>query len=163
MTTVDVQKEQANPAVDAHRASPTWRRPPTSSPVSVGAGGDVVAEQLGALVRTFDRHGDLDELLTELLFAATTVIPGVDEASVSVVVDRYRLECRTSTGELAGRLDALQQQIGEGPCLDACFEQLSVRIDDTATDRRWPQFSAQARRAGVAGILTLRLHLSTLR
>jgi transcriptional regulator with GAF, ATPase, and Fis domain len=116
-----------------------------------------LAEQLGELARSLQSYRDTDELLTEVVQAAVRMIPGVDEASISVVQDRQAVSSRLPTGELPVRVDALQEATGQGPCLDAMYEQRTVRVSDMANDDRWPEFAAQAARAGAASMLSIQL------
>src|SRR5262245_14372311 len=62
-------------------------------------------------------------------------------ASASVtVIEQGRPMTVGSTSETAQVLDNAQYAAREGPCLAAAQERRVVRIDDTATDERWPKF-----------------------
>ena len=47
----------------------------------------------------------------------------------------------------------LQNQIGEGPCLDAVTQPAQLLITDLRTDDRWPVFTAQAARWQLRSVL----------
>jgi len=48
----------------------------------------------------------------------------------------------------------MQYQTGQGPCLDAIFEDVTYLIDDLTGDERWPPFSRRAaRQTGVRRML----------
>ena len=52
---------------------------------------------------------------------------------------------RTSAGftvPVFQRADALQYELGQGPCLTAWATEETVFVDDVRTDPRWPQWSA---------------------
>jgi hypothetical protein len=85
------------------------------------------------------------------------LIPGVDEASISVVRDRRAVSSRLPTGDLPVRVDALQEETGQGPCLDAMYDQRTVRVSDMAHEQRWPDFAARAAQAGAASMLSIQL------
>ena len=51
----------------------------------------------------------------------------------------------------------MQEQTGRGPCLDAAYEHITVRVPDMANEQRWPKFTAGALDAGAAGMLSLQL------
>ena len=76
------------------------------------------------------------------------MIPGVDEASISVVRNRQAVLSRLPIGDLPVRVDAMQEETGQGPCLAAMYDQLTVRVPGMAHEQRWPQFAARAARAG---------------
>jgi hypothetical protein len=63
---------------------------------------------------------------------------------------RSKVEPRASTGDLPRELDALQERLAQGPCMDAVWEQEVVRVDDLAAEDRWPEFARQASERGVA-------------
>ncbi|MGY1837658.1 GAF and ANTAR domain-containing protein [Blastococcus sp. SYSU DS0510] len=54
-------------------------------------------------------------------------------------------------------VDAPQERLGQGPCLDAIWEQKAVRVDDIGADDRWPEFSMQAGGRGVGSMLAFQL------
>lgn len=64
---------------------------------------------------------------------------------------------RTSTGstnEAVKLADNLQYQLGEGPCITAWATNDIERIDDTATETRWPLWCAAANDIGLRSVLT---------
>src|SRR3954468_13230633 len=63
------------------------------------ADANVVAEQLGELARSLQSSPDTEDLLNEVVVAAVRLIPGVDEASISVVRNRREVSSRLPTGE----------------------------------------------------------------
>ena len=118
---------------------------------------NVLADQLGELARSLQSYRDTEELLDEVVLAAVRLIPGADEASISVVRNRTAVTSRLATGNLPLQVDALQQETGQGPCLDSMYGQLTVRVSDMAHETRWPQFAAQAAQAGAASMLSVQL------
>jgi len=74
--------------------------------------------------------------------AARTLHRGL-YASVSLVLQRRRVETPVYSDDRALRADQLQYELGMGPCLDAVWEQDTFHIDDLATSR--------ATRTGAAG------------
>jgi GAF domain-containing protein len=51
----------------------------------------------------------------------------------------------------------MQDRVQEGPCLDAVWEQETVRVEDMRTETRWPRFAAEAVALGVLSSLSLQL------
>jgi GAF domain-containing protein len=102
-------------------------------------------------------HGDVEATLQAITAAAARTIPHTDECGVTYVIAREKLEPRASTGDLPRQVDALQDRLGEGPCVDAVWEQQVVRVDDVRTDQRWPNFAAEAAALGVGSMLCFRL------
>ena len=54
-------------------------------------------------------------------------------------------------------MGALQNETGQGPCLDAMYDQHTVRVSDMACETRWPQFAAATAQAGAASMLSIQL------
>lgn len=120
-------------------------------------GDDRLALLFSQFARTVQQQSDPDSTLAEVTRAAVQLIPGCDEASISVVVGRRKASSQAATSDLPQVVDELQESLGQGPCLDAAYEQESVRVPDMAAEQRWPEFTAAALAAGAAGMLSFQL------
>jgi GAF domain-containing protein len=58
---------------------------------------------------------------------------------------------------VAARVDGLQYELNNGPCLHAMRDGHVVRIEDTADKARWPEFETRAAAAGIRSCLALPL------
>ena len=116
---------------------------------------DPVSEGVVALSRFFVGDGTLGETLTKVAELARDVLHA-DMAGITMLV-----EGQASTGvftdPVAPEIDTQQYRTGRGPCLDAFRHQVSYRIDDTATETRWPEFAAEAAAVGIVTTLSLPL------
>src|SRR5262245_32652309 len=59
---------------------------------------------------------------------------------------------------IAARVDEVQYELDDGPCLHAMRDGHLVRIQDTAEKARWPEFEAQAALHGIRSCLALPLN-----
>ncbi|NLA02997.1 antitermination regulator [Rhodococcus hoagii] len=59
-----------------------------------------------------------------------------EHADITLAVRGGRLESRAATSELPSRIDDLQQEVDDGPCLQAIWEHETVRVDDMAHEDR---------------------------
>jgi GAF domain-containing protein len=98
----------------------------------------------------------LEELLERALGLAIDIVPGCEQAGISLLQDRV-VDTPASVGDLAERCDKLQEQLGDGPCVTALLEADIIRIDDVLSEDRWPEFSAGAAKAGLRSMLACRL------
>jgi GAF domain-containing protein len=98
----------------------------------------------------------LEELLERALGLAIDIVPGCEQAGISLLQDRL-VETPASVGNLAEVCDKLQEQLGDGPCVTALLEADIIRIDDVLSDERWPEFSGGAAKAGLRSMLACRL------
>ncbi|WP_247827625.1 GAF and ANTAR domain-containing protein [Arthrobacter antioxidans] len=116
-----------------------------------------LATELAELARGLQQEPDSDAILGGFVHAALELIPGVDEGSVSIVLGRRAIGCRAPSGDLPVRIDALQMETGEGPCMEAAYEHRTVRVPDMALETRWPLFAQRATEAGAKGMLSIQL------
>jgi hypothetical protein len=125
----------------------------------LGARSDLneLAQMLSDLARSLEAEDDTDTMLDDLVAAAVAQIPGVDEGSISVVLARREVSSQSPSSELPERVDALQTETGEGPCLDAVFKEKTVRVPDMRQETRWPKFASRAAEAGAASMLSFQL------
>ncbi|WP_247826112.1 ANTAR domain-containing protein [Arthrobacter antioxidans] len=116
-----------------------------------------LATELAELARGLQQEPDTDAILSGFVHAALELIPGVDEGSVSVVLGRKEIGSRAPSGNLPVRIDALQMETGQGPCMEAAYEHRTVRVPDMAHEQRWPLFARRATEAGARGMLSIQL------
>ena len=60
--------------------------------------------------------------------------------------------------QVAARVDEVQYELGDGPCLHAMRDGHLVHIEDTAEKAHWPEFEAQAAWHGIRSCLALPLN-----
>jgi len=90
------------------------------------------------------------EVLTEL---AVTAIGSASGAGFSLIEGGHRTSA-AATSPLVLEADALQYQLGEGPCLTAWAESSAVRIDDVRVDGRWVAWCREVQDLGVLSVLS---------
>jgi GAF domain-containing protein len=90
-------------------------------------------------------NADSNEVtLTKLADLAVLAVDGCDISGVMLNTDG-RLTTDACTDDLVRDLDDAQYAVDDGPCVRALGQRESTRIDDTATDERWPEFTSAAR------------------
>lgn len=113
-------------------------------------------EALLALSHAQVADGTVDELLTRICELATSQLDGCDMAGVTLMGPNGPITA-VFTDSAAPDIDAEQYRTGRGPCLDAFRDGTMLRIDDTAIEDRWPEFSVAAKAHGVQSTLSLPL------
>ncbi len=141
------------------QVGPGERGRPSSHDTGTSAGQDALAVQFSELARSLQQQLDPEAMLRGVVAAAVELIPGVDEGSISVVLGRRKVMSEAASGELPRMVDALQEQTGQGPCLDAAYHQETVRVSDMAAEQRWPLFASRAAAAGAGGMLSFQLYV----
>lgn len=117
-----------------------------------------LTQAIADATRSFFAPSSLQDTLRGVTESARTLIPAVDCADILVVAGPKRYQSHAATSELPVRLDAIQERLGEGPCIDAARSELFVRCDDFRSDARWPRFGPEAVKAGVLSSLSFRLY-----
>src|SRR3954465_2584122 len=92
--------------------------------------------------------------LVTTLAEATTA--GTTGAGVTIA-DEHGKRSRAASNQRVEQADALQYEFDEGPCLTAWRTRQLVRIDDTASDSRWPRWNSAAAQLGVRAVLSVGL------
>jgi GAF domain-containing protein len=98
-----------------------------------------LADQLAAAARDLGSE-DVEHTLEKSVQLAVELIDGCDACGVTLVRRGKSLETPVSTGEMVVRGDALQYELGEGPCMDAVWEHEVVTSPDLANEARWPKW-----------------------
>ncbi|MEK0155030.1 GAF and ANTAR domain-containing protein [Arthrobacter oryzae] len=129
-------------------------QPLTEHPPAVSAG---LAGRLSDLAREMQHEQDTEAILNVIVLAAQELIPHAAEASISLVTGRRTVQSRAASGELARKVDALQSEKGQGPCLDAAYDSRVVRVPDMRNEERWPDFAQAAYDAGARSMLSIQL------
>src|SRR5918994_4648561 len=146
-------------------ADPNERGQPSGQDTGTTVALDELARRLAEAARGLQQQLDPQQVLDRVVSLAVAMVPGADEATITMAdARRRRVYSAAATGELARWFDVLQNETGEGPCLDAMWQQQTVRVDDLAADPRWPVLGPSAAERGVGSMLCLQLfvHEDTL-
>ncbi|WP_243653811.1 GAF and ANTAR domain-containing protein [Pseudonocardia endophytica] len=106
---------------------------------------------------------EVDATLDELVHLAIETIPLVEEGGISRT-GRGTVTSGHATSEGVRRLDELQAELGEGPCVTAADDAPAAGIvvaDDLAGPdaERWPRFAPGAVREGYRSLMSVQLTL----
>jgi GAF domain-containing protein len=94
-----------------------------------------------------------------LAVAETDDVFGVDGAGLMLLAEDAVLRYVAASDEPGHMLEALQEQFGEGPCVDAFLEDAPVLADDLGADPRWPSVGPLAAGHGVRAVLGVPIDL----
>lgn len=110
------------------------------------------------VARTLAEHqDDLQSALDEIVNLAVENLGACEFAGISMA-EKGRISSPASSNEIPRRVDEIQSETGEGPCVDAIREHEVFRTGDLPNEKRWPEFSPRAYdETRVCSILSLRL------
>ncbi|MGQ7296448.1 GAF and ANTAR domain-containing protein [Quadrisphaera sp. KR29] len=136
------------------------RAEPSTADSGAAADLDVLARQLADLARDLQGAATAQDVLDRAVATAVDLVPGAAAGSISLVRARRQVTSVAVTDPAGRRLDELQNEVGEGPCLDAAFAHRSTRVDDLAAEtERWPALAARAAEVGMPSVLCLQLYV----
>ena len=116
---------------------------------------DPLAAGLAVLSAYFVDDGTVGETLLRVAEIAKQMV-AADMAGITMIVEG-RPRTGVFTDPLAPEIDEAQYDAGTGPCIDAFRHQRIYRIDSTADDDRWPEFTRDALAHGVRSTLSVPL------
>ena len=117
-----------------------------------------LATRMAELARTVASPRSLDDVLSSVTATAKELIPGVDAAGVLLIGKKGTFESLAPVTDLPQKLDQLQMQFNEGPCVQAALDEVIVRTDDFREEQRWPQYSPACVEIGVLSGLSFKLY-----
>lgn len=115
-----------------------------------------LAVRLSRMARRLQDEDEVEATLQAITHAAVDTIPGVQYAAMSLVQHR-KIQTRAATDAVARRVDEVQYETGQGPCLDAISEQRTIRLSNLRSETRWPEFTERAAGLGVLSMLSFQL------
>lgn len=116
--------------------------------------------QVLELVDTMQRNAttDFESVLREINATTVESVPGAQYAGVTVIDDNSAVSSLAATHSYPAVLDAVQRDVGEGPCLSAAWNLQVISIDDLSAETRWPRYRDIAmERTPVRSIVSFRL------
>jgi len=115
---------------------------------------DVIEE----LERAAVTDPSIQKILDRLVQRIVDVLP-VTGAGVMLVDERQRLHFVAASNDTMMAIEDLQNELDEGPCLEAHATGGAVAIDDIGRDQRFPRFSRRASAEGLGAVFVFPLAL----
>jgi GAF domain-containing protein len=103
------------------------------------------------LLLTEDTVAHALRLITD---AATAAIPGAIGAGVSLLDSSGQRRTAAASDAAVQEADALQYELGEGPCLTAWASGESVLVEHLDADHRWPRWGPAAAALGISSLVS---------
>lgn len=100
------------------------------------------ATVFSALAEIIYQGTESSEVYAAICVAATLVVTGCDHASL-LVRHGSRYVTVGASDRVAQRIDDMERQAGDGPCVDAIEEETPQIETDLTTPNQWPQLAAR--------------------
>ncbi|MCV7421276.1 GAF and ANTAR domain-containing protein [Mycobacterium yunnanensis] len=115
-----------------------------------------LATTLGRLAVEMQDLRDVESVLQMIVAASVDVVPGARWAGISQAHGR-NVEPRSPSDPLVMKIDSLQSELGEGPCISSLRDHRTVVVDDMSAETRWPRFAEAALALGVHSSMSFQL------
>lgn len=140
---------------DPDRAEPVPARPASARPATDELDDDFTAA-LAGLGRLAMSTMSLPETLLHIAEFAVRAIPGADGAGLTLLHPDLPATIVASE-DFVRVVDDIQYGLGEGPCITAAEQGITVRSGALEVDPQWPEFGPRVGRLGVHSVLSLPL------
>lgn len=99
-------------------------------------------EEFAALARELRDGKSVEEVYEAVVRRAPSLVDGCDRAAIGVL-DGDRFTSAAATDDIMRLIDRLQDQLGEGPCLEASVEERAQVDNDISEHATWPRLAAE--------------------
>jgi GAF domain-containing protein len=117
-----------------------------------------LADALTKAALAINQPSTLEDTLDSIVHATRSSVPELTDVGISVTHRDGTIETMAGTGQLVWELDAIQYDLGEGPCLESIREAHTVVVENARHEQRWPRFIPQAVQHGLRSQLAVRLY-----
>ena len=140
---------------DAHEWEQDKQRFATDRDLAMGP----LAQQFTTLTHALLDATTVEDVLTQIVQAATHLLPAADLVSVTLREPNGRFHTPVRTDPTADRLDELQYELDEGPCHDSAIPDgpAMARSPDLHNTHLWPKWAPAATALGANAVLSTAL------
>jgi transcriptional regulator with GAF, ATPase, and Fis domain len=123
-------------------------------------GSNELAQKLGDLAVRLQAQKATGDTLRTIVEAAANIVPGARWVGISLI-QRGKVVAKAPTDPIVAKLDELQNELSDGPCITALREHHTVLIDDMSRETRWPEFVREAVSLDVHSLLSFQLFVES--
>ena len=118
---------------------------------------DDIGSAMAELATNFAGHNELEAILEAVSTQAVRLIPEVDFADI-LLIDAEGHRSLAPTSPITVKLDTIQVELGQGPCLEAITSEPLVHSPDFSQESRWPEFGSAAMENGIQSMMSFHLY-----
>lgn len=117
-----------------------------------------LADRMADAARELQHRRSPQETMETAASLAVRNVDSCQAASISIVRGHRNIETPAGTSDAVRAADRLQAETGEGPCIDALYDQTTVYVRDLTTDDRWPTWGTKVSdETGLHSVLSCQL------
>jgi GAF domain-containing protein len=125
-------------------------RPDIIERIDIGA----LLKSIGPLQDLELRRTGLGPALQQVVDAAKALFKA-EGAGLMLLSEGETLRWVTATDARAQSLEAVQERLGEGPCVEAFHQHAAQQVSDSAAEERWPELARVLRHDGIHAVLSM--------
>jgi GAF domain-containing protein len=152
--TIRPGSDSARPGDGHHREVPSTSS--AEAAAALGCAGRATAERFAQLALELHESAGIEETVDAVVQFALQALD-CSHAGVALIVAGRRLQVPAATDPVVAEIYALQVGGAEGPLTKSMSEHSVVRVRDTTTDDRWPEWASKVRELGVRSVLDVPL------
>jgi hypothetical protein len=121
-----------------------------------------MADDFESLVDLIAGTEDIKSVLDGLTTFAAATMSATTGAQIECAVTLHRRRRTATIGGSSAKavlLDRIEQNLGDGPCVEALESGLPVLLGDVSSDSRWPEYRSALSAAGIASALGIPMDL----
>lgn len=120
-----------------------------------------LSELMAMAARELSHQSNAQTTMQVAVEVSVRDIDGAEAAALSIAQRGGVVDTLASTSSEARLADELQYELGEGPCLQAVWEERVVHVPDISAETRWPRWAARAsRETGYQSMMAFQLFTS---
>ena len=117
-----------------------------------------LSERIAAAARELQGETGAQHTMDKAVTLAVRLVDHCEDSGISLVHPNSRIDTPAATSDVVVRIDELQYQHDEGPCLTAIRESEVVYSPDLSSESRWPAWAREVvAETGVRSMLCFRL------
>ena len=97
-----------------------------------------LSERIAAAARELQGETGAQHTMDKAVTLAVRLVDHCEDSGISLVHPNDRIDTPAATSDVVVRIDELQYQHDQGPCLTAIRESEVVYSPDLASESRWP-------------------------
>lgn len=121
-------------------------------------GADSLPRLVAEAARALQAEADSSDTMNLAVTLAVEVVHGAEDAAISLVHRSRTVETPAATSERALKVDEIQYELGQGPCLSAIWDEEVVSCPNLEAEDRWGDWAPRTvRETEIRSMLSFRM------
>jgi GAF domain-containing protein len=95
-----------------------------------------LSKQIAEVARSLEHETGAQATMDLVVRMAVETVPHAEDAALTIAVKGHGPETQAATSDLTRRVDEIQLELGEGPCISAIFDEELISVPNYTTGTR---------------------------